>query len=146
MTRQNSGFTLTELLIALAIIGILTTVAYPSYRSSVNKTRRSDGVAATLGIQVAQEKFRANCPFYAQNLGASNICGASAAASTVQAAATSREGYYALTILASSATGNAYTVVATAQGSQTSDTTCTPLTITYNTSNPNGLKAPAACW
>lgn len=144
--KPASGFTLIELMVTLAIIALLTMVAYPSYQGSVRKTRRSDGMVAALAIQVAQEKFRANCPFYAQTLGASNTCGANAGASTVLAASSSPEGYYALTIAANSATGNAYTITATAQGDQANDTGCTALTLTFNTSNPNGLKAPADCW
>jgi type IV pilus assembly protein PilE len=146
-TGSNAqGFTLIELLVTLVIIGLLTTVAYPSYQNSVRKTRRSDAITAALAIQVAQEKFRANCPFYAQTLGASNVCGANAGASTVQAAATSREGFYAMTIAAASATGNAYTIVATPQGEQAADSTCSPMSLIFSTSSPNGQKSPAACW
>lgn len=144
--ERSSGFTLVELMITVAILGIIAAIAYPSYQNSVRQSRRSDGVAAALGIQVAQEQFRGNCPFYAQSLGASNVCGANAGASTVQASATSREGHYALSIQAGSATGNSYTVVIDPQGQQSSDTSCDPMTITYNSANPNGLKAPTACW
>ncbi len=143
--RQN-GFTLIELLITIAILGILTMVAYPAYQNSVRQTRRSDGMAAALAIQVAQEKFRANCPFYAQNLGSTNTCGATAALSTVQADATSSEGFYNMSIGASSATGNAYTIVADPTGLQAADTDCDPMTLTFNAANPVGLKGPAACW
>jgi type IV pilus assembly protein PilE len=145
-SNRERGFTLVEMLIALAIIGILATVAYPSYQESVRKTRRSDGIAAALAVQVAQEKFRGSCPFYAQSLGATNTCGASAALSTVQADATSREGFYALSIAANSATGNAYTVVIDPTGAQAEDTTCDPMQIAYSAANPAGARTPAACW
>jgi type IV pilus assembly protein PilE len=143
---QYKGFTLIELLIVVAIIGIISLVAIPSYQDSVRKTRRSDGIATALAIQVAQEKFRGSCPFYAQNLGNANVCGATAALSTVQAPTASNEGFYTLAILANSATGNAYTVVATAAGTQTSDTACTPLTVAYSAANPAGTRGPAGCW
>jgi type IV pilus assembly protein PilE len=143
---RNAGFTMTELLIAVAIVGILAMVAYPSYQSSVQRTRRSDGIAAAIAVQVAQEKFRANCPYYAQSLGSANTCGANAGASTVQAASTSPEGFYTISIVANSASGNSYTISADPTGLQATDTTCDPMTITFNASNPNGLKAPADCW
>lgn len=142
----NRGFTLMEMLIAIAIIGILAAVAYPSYQDSVRRTRRADGIAAALAIQVAQEKFRGSCQFYAQNLGASNTCGASAALSTVQAASTSAEGFYTLSILANSASGNAYTIVADPTGQQAADTDCDPMQIAYSAANPAGAKTPADCW
>ena len=143
---RHAGFTLIELLIALAIAGILAMVAYPSYQNSVMRTRRADGIAGALAVQVAQEKFRAGCPFYAQSLGSANTCGATAALSTVQASGTSPEGYYTISIASSTASGNSYTISADPTGIQANDTTCDPMTITFNASNPNGLKGPADCW
>ncbi len=49
---NSKGFTLIELMIAVAIIGILAAVAYPGYQEYVRKTRRAE-VASVL-IQVAQ--------------------------------------------------------------------------------------------
>jgi len=144
--KKTSGFTLIEMLIAIAIMGILTMVAYPAYTDSTRKSRRSDGMAAVLSVQVAQEKFRGSCPFYAQNIGASNVCGANAGASTVAVGTTSNEGYYTLSIEAATATGNAYTIVATPTGSQADDTTCSPMKIAFSATNPGGLKTPVGCW
>lgn len=146
MRRKAMGFTLIELLIAVAILGLLAMVAYPSYQNSLTKTRRADAMTAALSLQVAQERFRANCPFYAQAIGASNTCGGTAGASTVEGSATSPDGYYAMSIQAGTASGNSYTIVADPQGLQAGDSDCDPMTITYNAANPNGLKAPADCW
>lgn len=145
-SSHDSGFSLIELLITLVIIGLISMVAYPSYQSSVLRTRRADGIAAALAVQVAQEKFRSSCPYYAQSLGTANTCGADAPSSTVQASSTSPEGYYTISIVASSATGNAYTINAAPTGIQADDTDCAPMRIAFSTSNPNGLKTPADCW
>ena len=55
------GFTLIELMIALAIVGVLAAVALPSYSSYIAKARRAD--ARTQLVQVAQFMQR----FYAAN-------------------------------------------------------------------------------
>ena len=51
------GFGLIELLITLVIVSIITALAYPSYRDSVLKSRRTDGKASILEIAALQEKY-----------------------------------------------------------------------------------------
>lgn len=50
--RQHRGFTLVEIMIVVAIVGILSAIAYPAYTSQVAKTRR--GTAATCMLEYAQ--------------------------------------------------------------------------------------------
>jgi len=144
--KKTQGLTLIELLIVVAIISILAMVAYPSYQDSVRKSRRADALTAVVAIQLAQENFRGNCRFYAQSLGSANSCGASAALSTVSASANSRDGYYVLSILANSASGNAYSIIATPQGAQAADAACSPITLAISSSNSAGLRSPVGCW
>lgn len=82
------GFTLVELSIALAIAGLLLTLAWPSLREPLLRGRRADAVAALMRIQIAQEQYRAHHGRYAERLDA--LIGA--------AAARSAEGLYDLAL------------------------------------------------
>jgi type IV pilus assembly protein PilE len=51
------GVTLMELMIVVVVIGILTAIAYPSYRQYVAKAKRNEAKAALLQISTMQERF-----------------------------------------------------------------------------------------
>ena len=51
------GFTLMELMIVVAIIGILAGIAYPTYQDSVRKSRRADAEAVLLELAQWMERF-----------------------------------------------------------------------------------------
>lgn len=51
MHTKHKGFTLIELMIVVAVVGILTAIAYPSYAEYVRRGHRSDAKAALLQAQ-----------------------------------------------------------------------------------------------
>jgi len=51
------GVTLLELMIVVVILGILTTIAYPSYRQYAARAKRTEARAALLQIATMQERF-----------------------------------------------------------------------------------------
>jgi type IV pilus assembly protein PilE len=66
------GFTLTELLIAVAIVGILAAVAYPSYLEQIRKTRRADAEAVLMQAAQFMERIYSESGCY--NPGPDGLC------------------------------------------------------------------------
>ena len=63
--RPARGFSLTELLIAIAVLGILTAIALPSYRSYVERTHRTVAKTALSEIASRQESYATDHKGYA---------------------------------------------------------------------------------
>ena len=109
------GFTLIELMIVIAIVGILAAIALPSYMDYIRKSLRADGISAIMDLMLAQEKWRANHTIYGT---LTELEGA--------ASVESPEKHYKLefkdatgTVVAPTATG--YTMRAEPQGGQLQD-------------------------
>ncbi len=127
------GYTLIELMIAVAIVGLIASLAIPSYTSYLQKARRADAQAAMARVQAEEGRYRANNTAYTTvlaNLGINT--------------STSDSGYY--TISVTSATGSAYTVqaVAVATGPQAKDTTCSTMSVAWTSATVT--YTPATCW
>jgi type IV pilus assembly protein PilE len=55
--HSNSGFSLVELMIVVAIVGILASIAYPSFTNAMTKGRRAEGRTALAELLQQQERF-----------------------------------------------------------------------------------------
>ncbi len=58
MKFKSGGFTLIELMIAVAIVGILASIAIPSYQAHVDRTRRADAQATLTAAANAMERYK----------------------------------------------------------------------------------------
>jgi type IV pilus assembly protein PilE len=57
--KKSKGFTITELIITMAIIGILATIVVPMYTNHIRRARRSDAKVALENVRAMEEQFRA---------------------------------------------------------------------------------------
>jgi len=134
---KNKGFTLIELMIAVAIVAILAAVVYPSYQDSVQKTKRADGQALLLEAAQKQERHFTQYLKYAITLNSG------AADENLVTGVTSEHNDYNLS-LAAAADGSTFTLTATAVGGQANDD-CGNLTLDYL--GVKGYKAGGVrCW
>lgn len=63
LKKNHLGFTLIELMVVVAVVGILGAIAYPSYQESVLKGRRAQGRTALMELMQQQERYitQRNC-------------------------------------------------------------------------------------
>ncbi len=127
-----AGFTLTELVIVIVIIGILAAFAVPGYQQKVRETRRTDARAALLATANRQERFFTDNESYTASMTALGF----AADPTP-----SENGFY---LISAAVAADTYTLTATPQGAQTSDTGCA--TLTLNSAGVQGSTGGGDCW
>jgi len=144
-SRKTAGFSLTELMVALAIIGILASVALPSYQANVRKTYRQSAKAVLLQVVLRQDQFMANNKSYATTLTALGYDDNSYYVDENGAYSTGANASYLVAI--NNATAVSFDISATPQNNQVKDTLCSTLTI-----NSTGLKTVSGsldagdCW
>lgn len=71
--QHSRGFTLIELMIVVAVVGILAAIAYPSYIDSIRKSRRADAKSALLDATQRQERFFTENNQYTATIGAGGL-------------------------------------------------------------------------
>ncbi|WP_265661048.1 type IV pilin protein [Stutzerimonas stutzeri] len=116
------GFTLIEVMIVVAIVGILAAIAYPSYQEYVMRSNRSEGMAMLNDAAARQERYFAQSNTYVtsnSDIGKLNMRSSSASEIT------SDTGKYTLSV-GSVASDGGYTLTAT---QHFGDTKCGNLTL-----------------
>ena len=112
---SQRGVTLLELMIVVAIVGILAAIAVPSFNEQVVKSRRADARNSLFDWQLRQAEY------FADNLSYGSVATVSGGASNT---VDSVEGYYELTVISSSASSFQMKATPVSGGSQAGDTEC----------------------
>jgi type IV pilus assembly protein PilE len=139
--RAARGVTLMELLVVIAILGILATIAVPTYRRYLIRTQRTEAKVALLQLQTAQEKFYMQNNAFTDNVKDASPDGLGLLEVT-------ETGKYDITV---NLAADAQTYTATASphkgGGQDDDDDCKSFTITERgTRGVSGSSGVQYCW
>jgi len=133
--NEQKGFSIIELLIALAIFAIVTAIAIPSYTSFMNEARRADAIAMLTEVAGEQQRFLSE-----QNRYAVDMTEMGYPADPM----TSAEGYYSISVANPTPTSFVLTAARVVGEAQEDDAECGDFTL-----NSGGVKGAAGgvdCW
>ncbi len=140
------GFSLIELMITVAIVGILAAIAYPSYVEHVNRSRREDAKATLLELaQWMERSYMLNLKYNQDSQG--NLINLAQANTWLQTQIQNANISTYYTFAFNNIAGNAFTLSATPQGAQANDK-CGTLTLNNlgQTGNLNAQLSAQECW
>lgn len=122
MSRKAPGFSLIELMVAVAIVGILAAIAMPSYQAQMLKGRRTEGQSLLLDAAAREEQFYADNRTFTDDMTELGFAADPAI---------SENGNYSVDAVAGSTASLATSFLATATriGRQSSDTSCGDFTV-----------------
>lgn len=144
--KGEKGFTLVELIIVAAIVGVIAAIGYPSYQESVRKSARTMGTASLMETLGRQEQYFVNNKQYSTNLMALGYPANGYYINTEgQAQATAAGSVYLIQLAAApAATTTTFSLEAVPQNGQVTDA-CGTLILTH-TGARSQSGTPTNCW
>jgi type IV pilus assembly protein PilE len=142
MRKRQSGVTLIELMVVVVIVGILASIAYPSYRKQVMRAKRADAKVALQ--QQAQNLENCFTRFHKYD---DNVNCEVAIQLQTPAGYDSPDGNYKITVDGATFGDLVFKLVATPQAAQAKDTECGNFTLEQNNAHDvSGTKSATECW
>ncbi|MEM9173303.1 MAG: type IV pilin protein [Pseudomonadota bacterium] len=143
-SKHQTGVTLIELLIVVAIVAILASLIIPSYQDSLRKARRADGQSVMLELSQWMERFYTENGRFDQDRAGAGVA-ASIPAELLSAPKGANTAFYNLAV--ANLTRETFTITATAVAAQAGDK-CGNLTLTQT--GAKGMSASGfsidQCW
>jgi len=116
MLKRQQGFTLVELMVVVAVIAILSSIAIPAYDQSVTKARRADAKVALMKLAQLQEAYFSNNNKYAVTLTELLPTSTEGFLSISGTTAQSPQNYYKLTLAPGATPTRSFTLTAEPSG------------------------------
>jgi type IV pilus assembly protein PilE len=116
---KRNGFTLIELMIVVAIVGIIAGIAVPAYQDSISKSRRRDAEGALQGLANAMERHFTEHNSYLGAADGGADTGSTATIFSDKSPVDGSTAYYALSITAAGV--STFTIQASPLGAQADD-------------------------
>ncbi|MGF1546149.1 MAG: type IV pilin protein [Thiotrichales bacterium] len=146
--RATAGFSLIELMVALVIVGVLASVAVPSYQEQVRKGRRTDAkITLAETAHVLERCFATNLTYNDCPIGADGEGGIARTDLGETVSLPSREGWYVVSVEVPSAVTFTLTAAPSESGVMHSDTRCAEYTLDQTGAKGiSGEGKTSDCW
>ena len=144
MSQFTRGFSLIELMVAVAVVGLLGAVAYPSYTDSITKSKRASAKACLSTFAIHMERFYATNMRYDKDTDGDDIALPALECSSAQ----NTGEHYSYSLVSADLSATSFTLQAAPKGVQAKrDIKCATLGLSHTgAKSASGTGGTSHCW